>query len=91
MSSHTFIGRTTELKKLQSVYKRSKPGLVAVKGRRRIGKSRLIAEFALRNPQSAFWSFAGLAPQEGVTAQQRRDHFARQLALFLKVPPLHLL
>lgn len=62
------------------------PGLVVVKGRRRIGKSRLVAEFAYRAGQK-FWSFAGLAPQ-GLTAQEQRDHFARQLSLMLKIPPL---
>jgi hypothetical protein len=34
------------------------------------------------------WNFTGLAPQEGISAQDQRDYFARQLAALLKVPPL---
>ena len=84
----SFIGRKEELEKLQGLYCKAMSSLVLVRGRRRIGKSRLIAEFAASLPQNIFWSFAGLAPQEGMTAQGQRDHFARQLATFLKVPPL---
>jgi AAA+ ATPase superfamily predicted ATPase len=35
-----------------------------------------------------FWSFAGLAPEKGISAQAQRDHFARTLAQMLKIPPL---
>ncbi|MBI1954530.1 MAG: ATP-binding protein [Proteobacteria bacterium] len=83
-----FIGRKKELEKLKALYRKGIPRLVVIKGRRRIGKSRLIAEFASKNPQHKLWSFAGLAPQEDMTAQTQRDHFARQLASFLKIPPL---
>lgn len=83
-----FIGRKQELKKLHALHLKAIPSLVVVKGRRRIGKSRLIAEFAAEIPQHKLWCFAGLAPQEGMTAQTQRDHFARQLTTFLKVPPL---
>lgn len=83
-----FIGRASDLERLLTLHKKTIPSLVVVKGRRRIGKSRLISEFALQVPQSKFWSFAGLAPQEGVTAQTQRDYFARQLASILKLPPM---
>jgi len=88
MVSRTFIGRKEELAKLQALQLKSGPNLVVVKGRRRIGKSRLIAEFAAQIPQTKLWSFAGLAPQDGMSAQTQRDYFATQLASFLKVPPL---
>ncbi|MFI0347695.1 MAG: hypothetical protein ACH346_02820 [Chthoniobacterales bacterium] len=65
-----------------------RPSLVVIKGRRRIGKSRLIAEFAALCKSHQFWSFAGLAPQGGITAQDQRDHFARQFSLLLKIPPM---
>ncbi|MBS0654993.1 MAG: ATP-binding protein [Verrucomicrobia bacterium] len=83
-----FIGRKHELERLMALHHKKRPGLVVVKGRRRVGKSRLIAEFASKAPKSTFWSFAGLAPQEGISAQGQRDHFARQLALMLTIPPL---
>lgn len=88
MTPKTFIGRSQELEKLRALYKKSTPSLVIVKGRRRIGKSRLIVEFASKNKQNRLWDFAGLAPQAGETAQNQRDHFARQLASFLNIPPL---
>ncbi len=88
MASHLFIGRKKELERLKRLYNNQKASFVVVKGRRRIGKSRLIAEFAAQNPQSRLWDFAGLAPQEGINAQSQRDHFARQLASLLQIPPL---
>jgi AAA+ ATPase superfamily predicted ATPase len=88
MAIKPFIGRQQELEKLQALHRKAVPSLVVLKGRRRIGKSRLIAEFASKTPEIKLWSFSGLAPQEGITAQTQRDYFARQLALFLKVPPL---
>ena len=88
MTLKPFIGRTQELEKLQALHNKRIPSLVVVKGRRRVGKSRLISEFASKNTQNRLWNFAGLAPEEGVTAQNQRDHFARQLATFLKLPPL---
>lgn len=88
MSDSIFIGRKTELESINALYKKKTPSLVVIKGRRRIGKSRLISEFAMIHQARSFWSFAGLAPQDGVTAQDQRDHFARQLALMLKVPPM---
>jgi len=87
MTLKPFIGRTLELKKLQDLYRKGIPNLVVVKGRRRVGKSRLIVEFAARNKQIQLWGFSGLAPQEGLTGQNQRDHFARQLATLLKTPP----
>ncbi|MEM9417322.1 MAG: ATPase, partial [Bacteroidota bacterium] len=87
MASQTFIGRKKELAQLQILHNKQIASLVVVKGRRRIGKSRLITEFASQNKRSKLWSFAGLAPQEGMDAQSQRDHFARQLALLRKVPP----
>ena len=87
MKIKTFVGRHRELEKLKALANKKVPSLVVIKGRRRIGKSRLIAEFASRNGKHTLWSFAGLAPQGGVDAQTQRDHFARQLAALLKTPP----
>jgi uncharacterized protein len=88
MSLKPFIGRKQELEKLQALHRKAVPSLIVIKGRRRIGKSRLIAEFASQTPQHKLWNFAGLAPQEGMTAQTQRDYFGRQLASFLKRPSL---
>ncbi|MHC0449057.1 MAG: AAA family ATPase [Candidatus Lariskella arthropodorum] len=88
MSDSIFIGRRVELERLQALYKKKTSSLVVVKGRRRIGKSRLILEFVKTIDSQTFWSFAGLAPQDGISPQAQRDNFARQLSLMLKVPPI---
>jgi AAA+ ATPase superfamily predicted ATPase len=46
MSNPVFIGRKAEIEQLKTLYKKKTSSLVVVKGRRRIGKSRLIREFA---------------------------------------------
>jgi len=82
-----FIGRKVELERLQALHRKKTPSLAVVKGRRRIGKSRLIFELAQTITNQTFWSFAGLAPHVGISPQEQRDNFARQLALMLQVPP----
>lgn len=88
MASQAFIGRKPELEHLQALQSKPVPSLAVIKGRRRVGKSRLVVEFASRNPGNKLWDFAGLAPQQGMTAQQQRDYFARQLAAHVNIPPL---
>lgn len=75
----TFIGRKRELVELQRVFEGRIASLVVVKGRRRIGKSRLIAEFA---KQYTFYPFMGLAPRKGMAAQNQRNEFSRQLGSY---------
>jgi len=87
MATQVFIGRKNELDRLKAIHKKKTPNLVVVKGRRRVGKSRLINFFALSCPENRLWDFVGLAPQEGLDSQSQRDHFARQLATHLKLPP----
>jgi AAA+ ATPase superfamily predicted ATPase len=88
MYNSIFIGRKPELERLEALYRKKTPSLVVVKGRRRIGKSRLIGEFTKIARAKTFWSFAGLAPEDGISAQEQRNNFARQLALMLKIPPM---
>ncbi len=78
-----FVGREYELNRLNSLWKRKTASFVAIKGRRRIGKSRLVEEFA-KNVN--FVSLSGLAPSETTTAQMQRDEFARQLARIFHIP-----
>ncbi len=54
-----FVGRKAELKKLQELNQLDRASLVVIKGRRRIGKSRLAQEFA---KDKVFFQFTGLAP-----------------------------
>lgn len=72
-----FIGRASELQTLRQLSTKNIASLVVVRGRRRIGKSRLIEEFA---KGSLFFSFAGLAPTPTTTAQSQLDTFSQQLS-----------
>lgn len=80
-----FIGRQRELDALDQMSKGNAPTLVVIKGRRRIGKSRLVEEYARGK---CFFSFTGLAPTDSITAQDQRDAFARQFSQLFNIPPL---
>lgn len=71
-----FVGRLEELTSLSSLWGKRSASLVVVRGRRRIGKSRLIEEFA---KDKSFFTFAGIPPTSGTQAQTQRDIFAEQL------------
>ena len=75
-----FYGRTDELERLRFLLQKQSASLVVIKGRRRIGKSRLIQEFG-----SEFNTifFTGLPPLKETTAQDQRDYFAEQMKLNL--------
>ncbi len=83
MKALSFIGRATELQAMTDLKQKKSASLLVIKGRRRIGKSRLIEEFA-RNDR--FLRFEGLFPVKKTTAQSQREEFAKQLALNLKAP-----
>jgi len=83
-----FFGRKRELDELQLLLKKNSASLVAVTGRRRIGKSRLIQEFAQRNPTYRFLVVSGLAPAPGITPKTQRQEFARQVERQLSIPPI---
>jgi AAA+ ATPase superfamily predicted ATPase len=72
-----FIGRERQLKGLKQLMERPAAALAVLRGRRRIGKSRLAAEFAKSFQQKYF--FSGLPPEKGVTAADQRREFMRQL------------
>lgn len=74
-----FIGRENELETLKKILKKKSASLVVIKGRRRIGKSRLVEELATRYPFNRFYRFAGLPPTPETTAQSQRDVFTGQI------------
>lgn len=75
-----FVGRSQELKSLDHLLQKKTASLVVLKGRRRIGKSRLIEEFAKRCSPSSFYVFSGVPPTKATTAQSQRDEFSNQLS-----------
>ncbi len=78
-----FIGREKELAELKELFTRKTASLVVVKGRRRIGKSRLIEEFA---KGYKLVEITGLAPTKGITAKHQRAEFAKQMARIFSIP-----
>lgn len=78
-----FIGRKQELAGLKGLLKKKSSSLVVIRGRRRIGKSRLAEEFALSFTHSYF--LTGLPPEKGITASAQRTEVARQMRR-LKIP-----
>ena len=54
METQTFIGRKNELDRLKALHKKKTPNLVVVKGRRRVGKSRLGEAVSVSMVQNVF-------------------------------------
>jgi AAA+ ATPase superfamily predicted ATPase len=75
-----FYGRQEELDRLRRLQKKKTSSLVIIKGRRRIGKSRLIMEFG---KELKTLLFTGLPPSEETTAQTQRDYFVLQMEQIL--------
>ena len=74
-----FIGREEQLEQLKSLWRKPVASLVTCRGRRRIGKSTLIEEFARMN-RVRFIKLEGIEPQPGVDNTTQLMAFARQLA-----------
>jgi len=85
MNKVNFIGREAELQSLRDLLKKKMASLVVIKGRRRIGKTRLIEEFARGK---RFLRFAGLAPAEAITSQDQRNEFSRLLSQQTHLPAI---
>jgi hypothetical protein len=77
MKDAPFIGREAEMKRLRGLVNKKSASLIVVRGRRRIGKSRLLAEFG-KGMENLF--FSGIPPVRGITAQFQRELFADQLS-----------
>jgi AAA+ ATPase superfamily predicted ATPase len=82
-----FFGRESELQRLLEVTRKKTASIVVIKGRRRVGKSRLTEELAGRLPRYTAVHFQGLPPEKRLTAQEEREDFAQQLSQQLNMPP----
>lgn len=80
-----FIGRNAELAELRWFLQKRTASLLVVRGRRRIGKSRLIEEFAKPH---RFVSMIGLPPNERTTRKSELAEFSRQFSRTLDAPPV---
>jgi AAA+ ATPase superfamily predicted ATPase len=72
-----FIGRHKQISFLKQLLTKKSASLVVIKGRRRIGKSRLAQQFSHAFHKA--YMFSGLPPAVKITAEQQRDEFVRQL------------
>lgn len=73
-----FVGRQPELERLRSFTKKKIASFIVVKGRRRVGKSRLIDEFS--KDFDYYYKFEGLAPEKDITPVQQLEEFSRQIS-----------
>lgn len=82
-----FYGRQRELAELESLLQRPGAKLVVLKGRRHVGKTALVKEFARRHPELAFCQLTGLPPSE-LPATQMLPHVVGELSRHFDVPRL---
>ena len=83
-----FIGREEQLHDLRSLMRKKSASLVTCRGRRRIGKSSLIAEFG--RSAARFLAFEGLPPRPGLSNRDQLRTFSQQLARQTKLPAVTL-
>ena len=74
-----FYGREYQLERFDALWRKSVPSFVVCRGRRRIGKSTLVQEFARRSG-GCFLKLEGLAPDEHMTNAKQLTAFREQLA-----------
>ena len=77
-----FIGRQRYLDRLHMLWKRKQSGLIALYGRRRVGKTELIRVFS---KDKVVWYFEAI---EGADTATQVKHVLRQLSHILKEPYL---
>jgi AAA+ ATPase superfamily predicted ATPase len=73
-----FVGRQRELARLLETTRKSSASFVVVRGRRRVGKSRLIEEFSRHFDHH--YVFTGLAPDKETAIEHQLREFSRQMA-----------
>lgn len=74
-----FIGRQEQLEALSQLWGKRSSSLVTCRGRRRIGKSTLIEEFARRTADH-FINIVGVAPRKGMTDRIQLSNFCEELS-----------
>ena len=74
-----FVGREEYLAKLDALWRKRGSSLAVVSGRRRIGKSTLVEEFA-RRAGCRFIEIAGLPPDRRMTNERQLENFCERLS-----------
>jgi len=83
-----FYGRELELNELMLLCRKQTASIVALTGRRRIGKSRLVHEFANRASKHRFLIITGLPPAKKKNILLQKQNFASQLQRATGIPPI---
>ena len=79
MKKHVeFFGREDLIAQMDNLWAKRVPSLVTCRGRRRVGKSTLIAEFARRS-DAVFIKLDGLRPEKGMSNEDQLRFFADKL------------
>lgn len=81
-----FHGRSRELAQLDDVFELPGAKLIVIKGRRRIGKSRLALELASRHPGQRTYYLTGVPPREAPSAEAVIKDFAGQISRAFAIP-----
>ena len=79
-----FVGRAKQMAQLMSLWNKRMSSLVTCQGRRRIGKSRLIDEFAARS-ECRYIKLTGLAPRPKMTNADQVRYFCQRLSRYGEV------
>lgn len=82
---NTFFGREAELRDLEELWRKPGASLVVCRGRRRIGKSTLVEQFAKRG-KCRFLKFEGKMPEPGQCNRDQLDEFCRALSAQTSMP-----
>ena len=75
----TFFGREDLLRQLSDLWDKRTASLVTCRGRRRVGKSTLVEEFA-KISFATFIKLEGLRPKKGMTNANQLAFFANKLS-----------
>ena len=81
-----FIGRNKEIKQLTAKFDLTKSRLVVIKGRRRVGKTRLAKEFANQIRGMRLHYFTASPPNPRMTDEQERHLFATNITREFDLP-----
>lgn len=79
-----FFGRKKEISYLREIAQKKVASFIVIRGRRRIGKSRLVDEFGKFFDH--YYRFEGITPTFDVTAEKQLQEFSRQIAQQFNAP-----
>ncbi|MBF0363309.1 MAG: ATPase [Oligoflexia bacterium] len=80
-----FIGRGRELKLLNGLLKKNTATLIAITGRRRIGKSSLLIKFGQQKEFKKYIHLQGLAPRPELSYREQLQHIRKELKVKYKL------